>query len=199
MAPASWTNWPESVKCTPRKIASPKNQQQVVELVAEAYRDGVPVRIATSRHSFVPLCVSDGTLLSLDGLTGMISADRAKKTATFQAGTTIHQMGKPLFKADLAMENMGNLDRQGAGAISTDTHGTGKGIGSISTQVTGLRLVTARGNALECSTESQPDLFQAAQVSLGALGIITEVTLRCLLFDCTRRCGKSLSPSAVRS
>jgi FAD/FMN-containing dehydrogenase len=180
-APQQWNNWSGSVSCTPRTIASPTTEEQVVKLVADAHRTRQTVRVAASGHSFVPICASDGTLLSLDGLKGIVSTDQEKKTATFLAGTKIYQMGEPLLKAGLAMENMGDIDRQGiAGAISTGTHGTGKGIGSISTQVVGLRLITASGETLDCSAESQPDVFKAAKVSLGSLGIITQVTLRCL-------------------
>jgi len=176
-----WSNWSGAVTCHPRTIAAPTSEEQVVQHVAAAARANVPVRVAASGHSFVPICASQGTLLSLDGLTGLVGTDEANQTATFLAGTKIHQMGEPLFQAGLAMENMGDIDRQGiAGAISTGTHGTGKGIGSISTQVAGLRMITAGGEVLECSAESQPDVFKAAQVSLGSLGIITQVTLRCL-------------------
>jgi FAD/FMN-containing dehydrogenase len=77
------------------------------------------------------------------------------------------------------MANMGDIDRQSiAGAISTGTHGTGWGLGSISTQVVGLRLLTAGGEFVDCAPQLEPDLFKAGQVSLGALGIITQVTLR---------------------
>jgi FAD/FMN-containing dehydrogenase len=76
---------------------------------------------------------------------------------------------------------MGDIDRQAlAGAISTGTHGTGPTLGSISTQVVGLRLALASGELVDCSPTQAPELFKAAQVSLGALGIITQVTLRCL-------------------
>ncbi len=176
-----WTNWSGSVRCTPRRLASPETHEQVVELLADARPTRQKVRVAASGHSFVPLCASDETLLSLDGLQGIVSIDKQQRTATFWSGTKIHQMGEPLLAAGLAMENMGDIDRQGiAGAISTGTHGTGKGIGSISTQVAGLRLVTADGDTLNLSADSNPDVFKAAQVSLGTLGIITQVTLRCL-------------------
>ena len=174
-----WSNWSGSVRCTPRHVASPTTHEQVVQLVAQARHRSI--RVAASGHSFVPVCASDDMLLSLDALTGIVSADQPARTATFLAGTKIHEMGQPLHSAGLAMQNMGDIDRQGiAGAISTGTHGTGKGIGSISTQVAALRLITASGETLDCSAESQGRIFKAAQVSLGALGIMTQVTLRCV-------------------
>jgi FAD/FMN-containing dehydrogenase len=177
----SWSNWSGSVKFTPRTIESPAKEQGIVDAIRMAAQNNENVRVAATGHSFVPICESKGTLLTLDGLQGMISADPAAKTATFWSGTKIHQMGDPLHQVGLAMENLGDIDRQGiAGAVSTGTHGTGKGIGSISTQVVGMRLVTASGEILSCSATENPEILKAARVSLGSLGIITQITLKCL-------------------
>ena len=176
-----WSNWSGSVECTPQILAAPETEDQVVQLVVQARRNRQSVRVAASGHSFVPICASQEALLSLDGLKGVVATDPQTQTATVLAGTKIYEMGEPLFRAGLAMENMGDIDRQGiAGAVSTGTHGTGKGIGSLSTQVVGLKLVTADGESLVCSAESEGEIFKAAQVSLGALGIITQINLRCL-------------------
>ncbi len=127
----------------------------------------------------MPLCASDGVLMTLDGLQGMVSADKQARTATFWAGTKIHQMGEPLLATGLAMANMGDIDRQSiAGAVSTGTHGTGPTVGNISTQIVGLRLITAAGEALDCTPDVEPGIFKAAQVSLGALGVLSQVALR---------------------
>jgi FAD/FMN-containing dehydrogenase len=97
------------------------------------------------------------------------------------AGAKLWALGDLLWDQGLAMANMGDIDRQAlAGAISTGTHGTGRTLGSISTQVTGLRLVTAMGEIINCSPSQEPAIFKAAQVSLGALGILTKITLRLL-------------------
>ncbi len=177
----SWTNWSGRVTCTPRTLATPRSEEELIELVRCAGAGGRTVRVAASGHSFVPLCASPGTLISLDGLTGVESTDRATLTATVRAGTKIYALGEPLRAAGMAMENMGDIDRQGiAGAISTGTHGTGRGIGNLSTQVVGVRLLTAAGEVIDCSTAKDPEILKAAQVSLGALGILTHVKLRLL-------------------
>ncbi len=179
--PKSWTNWSGSVTFSPQSIAAPVQEQGIIDLIRQAASSNQMVRVAASGHSFVPVCESSGTLLKLDGLKGMISHDSDAKTATFWSGTKIFEMGDPLHKVGLAMENLGDIDRQAiAGAVSTGTHGTGKGIGSISTQVLALRLVTANGDVIECSAEENPEILKAAQVSLGSLGIITQITLQCL-------------------
>ena len=98
---------------------------------------------------------------------------------TVLGGTRLKQLGDALLERGLAQENLGDIDVQSiAGAISTGTHGTGIRFGTLSTQVAGLTLVTANGELLECSPEQHPDIFKAAQVSLGTLGVIARVKLR---------------------
>lgn len=179
--PQRWSNWSGSVTCAPRTIASPRSEAELAATVARAARAERTVRVVGTGHSFTPLCATDGLLLSLDHMQGMIAVNRDKQTATFWAGTKIHAMGEPLLRAGLAMENMGDIDRQSiAGAIGTGTHGTGPTLGSIATQVVGLRLITATGEIVDCSPSQNPNLFKAAQVSFGTLGVLSQVTLRVL-------------------
>lgn len=177
----SWTNWSGTITCTPRTIAAPESEAEIRALIGVAAQTHATVRVTGTGHSFVPLCASDDLLLSLDNLQGIVAIDQAAQQAIVWAGTKIHQLGDPLWDAGLAMANMGDIDRQSiAGAISTGTHGTGCTLGSISTQVVGLRIVTATGEIIECSPTRAPEIFRAAQVSLGALGVITQVTLQLL-------------------
>lgn len=180
-ANAGWTNWSGGVACTPARMATPESEDVLPALLREAERAGWEMRVAGTGHSFVPLCTSAGVLLSLDGMQGVIATDPAAMRATMWAGTKIHQIGAPLLAAGMAMENMGDIDRQSlAGAIGTGTHGTGPTLGSIATQVAGLRLLTASGDYLDCAADREPEIFAAARVSLGMLGIITRITLRVL-------------------
>jgi FAD-linked oxidoreductase len=177
----TWTNWSGSITCHPRQIFTPATEAELVALVAGANRAGQTIRVAGTGHSFVPLCASNGLLISLDGLQGVVAVDQPSLRATVWAGTKIHQLGEPLLAAGMALENQGDIDRQAiAGAVSTGTHGTGPGIGSMSTQVAGLRIVTASGEIVECSAEHETDIFQAARLSLGTLGVISQITLRLL-------------------
>jgi len=176
-----WRNWAGNVTATPQQIVQPTSEEEVVALVKQAARAGLPVRVLGSGHSFQPLCATEGLLLSLDDLQGVVAADSASGLATVWAGTKLHALGQPLLETDLALANMGDIDRQSvAGAVSTGTHGTGPALGNLSTQLTGLRLVTATGEMLAVDGVDQPELFKAAQVSLGSLGIITQATLACL-------------------
>lgn len=176
-----WTNWSGSVNCDPARLSTPSSEDALVAVVREAARAGMETRVAATGHSFVPLCATNGMLLSLDGLQGVVHTDPAPMRATVRAGTKIHQLGAPLLADGMAMENMGDIDRQSlAGAISTGTHGTGPTLGNIATQVVGLRLLIASGECIDCSAEREPEIFDTARVSLGMLGIITQVTLRVL-------------------
>lgn len=174
----TWRNWSGSVRCAPTRIVAPRDEAALAALVAG---DRGPVRVAGAGHSFTPLCATDGTLVSLNELTGIVATDAQAGTATLWAGTRLHDLGDPLFAAGFGLENMGDIDRQAlAGAISTGTHGTGRTLGSLSSQVVGLRLVLANGDLLDCSPEREPELFAAARLSLGALGVISRITLRVL-------------------
>lgn len=179
---AAWTNWSGSVRCAPRQLAMPDDEAAIIALVRGLAREpGAELRAVGTGHSFAPLCATDGVLLSLDRLQGIIDVDPARMEATIWAGTELHRLGAPLLAAGLALENLGDIDRQSlGGAIGTGTHGTGQTLGSIPTQVVGLRLVLASGEILDCSAEREPEIFAAARLSLGALGVITRVTLRLL-------------------
>lgn len=176
-----WKNWASNISATPQQIARPASEGEVAALVQKAAQSGQSVRVVGSGHSFQPLCATDGLLISLDDLQGVIAADATSGRATVWAGTKLYALGEPLREAGLALENMGDIDRQSvAGAISTGTHGTGPTLRNLSSQVVGLRLVTGAGEVLELNADSNLSLFKAAQVSLGALGVITQARLRCL-------------------
>lgn len=176
-----WSNWSGSVVCRPRQLLLPESEAEVAQIVRQAAVDEQTVRVAGSGHSFTPLCASDDVLLSLDRLAGIESVDVDTGQAWIRGGTKLHYLGGPLAEQGLALANQGDVDVQAiAGVVSTGTHGTGATLGSISTQVTGLRLVTASGDIVECSPESDTQLFRAAQVALGALGVIASVRIQLL-------------------
>jgi len=176
--PPEWTNWSGSVRFTPAEKTAPATLAEVRAAVKRAVAAGRSVRAIGSGHSFVPLCETNGLQLVTSRLRGIESIDVQKREAWILGGSKLYLLGAPLRKAGLALSTMPDIDRQAlAGSVSTGTHGTGKDIGSLSSYVTGLRLVLASGDVLECSLEKSPEVFRAAQVSLGALGIITHVRL----------------------
>jgi FAD-linked oxidoreductase len=174
-----WQNWSGSVQSRPREIVRPSSIEALAQAVGAYGRDGRHVRVVGSGHSFTPLVQTDDVLLSLEQIQGIESFDEARQTVTVLAGTQLKTLGEGLLARGVAQENLGDIDVQSiAGAISTGTHGTGIRFGTLSTQVVGLTLVTATGDLLECSPEHHPDIFKAAQVSVGTLGVIAKVTLR---------------------
>lgn len=174
-------NWSRAVQWQPAEVVYPSSETEVQQIVQRAAEQRRKIRLIGTGHSFTPLCQTDEILISLDNYQGLITVDRNTHQATVKAGTKLNNLGELLFKQGLAMENMGDIDAQSiAGTISTGTHGTGKAFGTISTQVIGLRLINGKGELVTCSPTENPELFKAAQVSLGALGVITAVTLQCM-------------------
>ena len=174
-----WRNWSGSVRAAPRELARPGSMDELARMIGAYGREGRRVRVVGSGHSFTPLAQTDDVLVTLDGLQGIVAVDETSQTVRVRGGTWLKTLGNALLERGLAQENLGDIDVQSiAGAISTGTHGTGVGFGTLATQVEGLTLVTASGDVVECSAEREPDVFKAAQVSLGALGVIAEVTLR---------------------
>ncbi len=176
---ATWQNWSGTVTAQPTAIEHPRDEEAVAELVAAAAARGSTLRVAGSGHSHAPLVATDDTLLCLDHLSGVESIDASARTATIGAGSVLETLGDPLHAAGLAMENLGDIDQQTlAGAIATGTHGTGAKLGSLSTQVEAMRLVSGDGSLRCLSSTETPELLPAARLGLGALGVVTAVTLR---------------------
>ena len=174
-------NWSRRYEWQPEQLACPTTGVEVQAVVQQAIQEKKKVRIIGSGHSFNPLWVTDHILISLDKYQGLVSVDKENLQATVKAGTKLFTLGELLFEQGMAMENLGDIDVQSlGGTISTGTHGTGLLFGTISTQIRKLRFVNGKGEVVECSETNNRDLFKAAQVSLGALGMITEITLQCV-------------------
>ena len=175
----TWHNWSGSVNCTPSEMIKPRSIDELASLVGEFGRSGRHVRVAGSGHSFTPIVRSDDVMMSLEGIQGVEDVNKECGQVTVLGGTVLKLLGEQLFAHGLAQENLGDIDVQSiSGAVSTGTHGTGRQFGTLSTQVEGFTLVTASGELLECSSEQNVDVFKAAQVSLGTLGVIAKVKLR---------------------
>ena len=178
-APRRFTNWLGNVAFTPRAYHQPENEAEVAALVMAARRSGQRLRVIGAGHSWSAVCATDGYLLNLDRMQRVLHIDPARQRVTVQAGIRLHALCAQLDMHGLALVNLGSIKTQSlAGAISTGTHGTGLQFGSLATQVIGLRLVTGTGEIRELSSEHDPELLAAARVSLGALGVITQVTLQ---------------------
>jgi L-gulono-1,4-lactone dehydrogenase len=177
----TWHNWAGTATADPARRYWPRSTEELADAVKDAVGGGLTVRALGGGHSFTPAAATSGAALDLSGLTGIVGADLSSGLITVRSGTTIRELNRALDSLGLAMANLGDIDAQTiSGAISTGTHGTGAGLGGIATQVAALELVLADGSVVSCSAQRRPDLFSAAQVSVGALGVISTVTLQCV-------------------
>ncbi len=169
-----WKNWSGIQSSYPAERWAPASEDELIASIAQ--RPG-PVRAVGSGHSFMPLVPTSGTLLTLDGLTGLIDHDAS--TASFHAGTRLGDVGPALAAIGQEMPNLPDINKQSlAGAIATGTHGTGRHFRAVHGELTSLRLVTAAGEVIDCSATQRSEVFDAARVSLGAFGIVTRIGLR---------------------
>ncbi|MGF2948653.1 D-arabinono-1,4-lactone oxidase [Microbacterium alcoholitolerans] len=177
----TWQNWGRSAAVRPVRVERPRSPEGVQRAVKAAAAQGLTVKAVGAGHSFTGIAVAPGVLLELDDLQGLVSADAETGLVTLLGGTRLHRIPGLLRPHGLAMENLGDIDRQSiSGAISTGTHGTGAGFGGIATQVRGLTLITADGEFLRIDETHNSEMLPGAALGLGALGIIVEVTLQCV-------------------
>lgn len=165
----------------PKALHFAYSEDDIAARVSAVNDLGETLRVVGSGHSHATLVPGSDHILDISALAGVISTDESRRTAWVWAGTPIKQMGPALHPHRLALANQGDIDQQQiAGAISTGTHGTGATLGSLSAAVVGIHLVTASGEQVVCRREDNPDLFRAAQLGLGAVGIVTRVELALL-------------------
>ncbi|PTU32422.1 D-arabinono-1,4-lactone oxidase [Stenotrophobium rhamnosiphilum] len=176
-----WRNWSGLVEAVPNFRSYPVSLEEIQAEVLRAADDGERLRVGGSGQSFTPLCWTDENLMSLDYFTGIESMDMQHRRVWVRSGTRLVDLANQLSERGLAQVMLGASGQQTlAGAISTGTHGSGVDFGNMSTQVTALRMVCADGSVRTISAESNKPLFDAARLSLGALGVITHVELQCV-------------------
>jgi L-gulono-1,4-lactone dehydrogenase len=179
LAVPRWQNWAGNQAAAPQRVITPHSAAEVAEALALATRDGLTVRMTGSGHSFTAAAATSGVMLRPGGLRAIRSVDEKAGQVTAEAGCRLRDLNEALYARGLALANMGDIQEQTvAGAIQTGTHGTGRDLGGIAAQVTALEMVLADGSVVCCSADQSPELFQAARIGLGALGVLTAVTLR---------------------
>jgi FAD-linked oxidoreductase len=177
----AWRNWAGDQACTPFERLRPRGREELAEAIGAAAAAGRKVSVAGSGHSFTEAAMTDGTMVDASAFSGVIDADRSSGLVKVGGGTVLAELNEELHRLGLAMENLGDIDRQTvAGAIATGTHGTGAKLRNISSQVEAMELVLADGSVRELSVAGDPDLLRAARVGIGALGAVSAVTLRCV-------------------
>ncbi|MGB1698970.1 MAG: D-arabinono-1,4-lactone oxidase, partial [Nannocystaceae bacterium] len=174
-----WSNWSGEVRCEPTAIEMPDTTAGVAALVQDAAARNVGVRVAGSGHSFSRVVETDDVLVDLQRIGEIEHVDRVNHRARLGGGARISKIGAPLAAQGLALLNQGDIHAQAiAGAVSTGTHGTGIELGSLSSEVTGLTLVTGEGQTISCSATEESELFHHARVAVGTMGVITSVEMQ---------------------
>ena len=170
-----WRNWSGSVTARPSAFLRPSSQAELSQILQSA----PAVRVVGAGHSFMPLCATDGVLLSMADYPGAIDVAPDRQTVWAPAGWSLERLTAALWTEGLSLINQGDINLQSlAGALATGTHGTGAALGSISTQACGFRLMLADGTLVECSPDQNADLYQSQRLSLGLLGVATDIRLQ---------------------
>lgn len=176
-----WANWARSQRAEPSAVDAPTTIDGVRRAVERARARGGTIRPIGSGHSFSAAARPDDVQLRVDALAGIVDLDPQRRRVTVLAGTTIRALGVLLAERGLALDNLGDIDRQTiAGAISTGTHGTGILHRSIGASVVAATLVTGDGRVLRVSETERPELLPAVRLGLGVLGVLVDVTLQCV-------------------
>lgn len=169
-----WRNWSGIRHSYPSARVSPASEDELTRVLTTS---PVPIRAVGAGHSFMPLVPTNGTLLTLDQMAGLVRMESDE--AVVRAGTRLGDLGPALAAHGRAMANLPDINKQSlGGALATATHGTGKHLTALHGSVTALRIATPKGEVLDCSADKNKELFDAARVSLGTLGIITEVRIK---------------------
>ena len=175
----SWSNWAGNQRAEGVTVIEPRDAREVADAVRRAAESGQRVKPIGAGHSFTGIGKPRDVQLVLDYLTGLRSVDRESGIVTVEAGTRLHRLNELLAGEGLAMTNLGDIEVQTiSGAVSTGTHGTGSRYGGIATQIVGLEMVLADGSLVTCSAEERAEIWSAARVGLGSLGVITAITLQ---------------------
>ncbi|NDH95997.1 MAG: FAD-binding protein [Actinobacteria bacterium] len=179
MARREITNWSQLQRFQPREIFTPRSEDELAAIVARAGLEGRRIKLMGAGHSFTAIAVTPDFHVTIHALDQLHHVDQSSGVVTVGAGITLKKLNRELDRYGLALTNMGDIDKQSiAGAVSTGTHGTGLAYGGIATQIRGLRMITPNGDVVDIDANHEPELFRCARVGLGALGIITRVTLQ---------------------
>ena len=174
-----WRNWARDQFCNPAELVAATSQDAVGAAVKRASDRGWKVRVSGAGHSFSEAVLTDGMLLSLDGMNRVIDVDASAGLVRVEAGITLHDLNEFLAQRDLALENLGDIDVQSAaGATQTGTHGTGAKLRNLSAGIESLDLVVGDGSTVRVNEGSDAEAWRAARVGIGAVGVVVAITLR---------------------
>ncbi|KAJ5819260.1 hypothetical protein N7474_004851 [Penicillium riverlandense] len=171
--------WAKTFFSRPELYIRPRSIPEIQQLITLARRCRRRLVTVGSAHSPSDLTCTSSWLVNLDDFNSVLSIDPVTHSVTVEAGIRLSELGARLEEHGLTLDNLGSIDSQSiAGVIATGTHGSSLRHGLLSECIEALSLVLANGQLVRCSATNNPALFRAALVSLGALGIIVEVTFK---------------------
>lgn len=178
-----WTNWSRTATSAPASVHAPRDESELSDVITAAAQQGGTVKAVGSGHSFTDCATTTGTLVRLDHFTGIEwigpAAEDGSRLVRVGAGITLAALCQELEALGLALPNMGDINKQTiSGAVSTGTHGTGVGFTGFAGMVEEVRIATADGRVRSINSSQEPELFEAARLSIGSLGVVTALTMR---------------------
>ena len=172
-------NWARTYSSQPRVLRYVDTVDELAAALREAQQQGAAVRVLGAAQSPSDIAMSDEYLLAVRGINRIRTIDREAREVVAEAGITLGALAARLAEHGLALPNLGSIARQTlGGAAATGTHGTGLGYGSVSTWIEGLEMLTVDGSLIQASASENRELFAAARLSLGALGMHTAFRLK---------------------
>src|SRR5581483_8649374 len=168
------TNWSGNLTYGTDNVFYPRSDYEVVQMVKKHDK----LKVLGTRHCFNDIADSPDNLISLREMNHVIDLDAKAQTVTVEGGINYGQLCPELDRKGFALHNLASLPHISvAGACATATHGSGVKNGNLATAVTGLQLVTADGTIASFSRDQDAERLQSAVVALGALGVVTRITL----------------------
>lgn len=175
----TWKNWAGNQIAHPLSIEKPRSDEELLATVVSARERGETVKVVGSGHSFTSIALTQGRLVSLENMSGIVGVDTDAQRVTVKAGTTLADLNVLLDQHGLALANLGDITYQTvAGAVSTGTHGTGRHLTGLAGQITGMRIINGLGQITDTDQTQNSEILRLGRVGLGALGAITQVTLQ---------------------
>ncbi|CAM9159735.1 unnamed protein product, partial [Ascophyllum nodosum] len=175
-------NWSSTHSVKTKAYLQPESAEEVERIIREAHRERKRVRVLGNALSPNGIGLSEDTMLSLGQCDRVLRVDQERKTVTIEAGARVQQVVDALAPHGLTLQNYASINEQQLGGfLQVGAHGTGATIPPVDEQVVAMKLVTPQLGTIELSNDHNPELFRLCKVGLGAMGVVTEVTIKCVM------------------
>lgn len=175
----NFKNWGGNVNFQPERYYKISNEAEIIELIKLAKKENKKLRMVGTGHSWSDVFKTKDFLVNMDAFNKVVKLDTEKKLLTIQPGIKLWQINEYLAENGFALANLGSIAEQSiAGAIATGTHGSGTNYKMLGDQLQSFKLIDGKGEKHFIDRDKDYELFNTALVHLGALGIVTEITIK---------------------